>query len=71
MIITDEAHMYRNYQTCTSVALLRLVLGKKASPDLMKRLKKSTKNKNNKAIDILKDDIVKGRKRYGGIFKLF
>lgn len=33
LIITDEAHTYRNWQSKTSVAMLRLVLGWKPSEE--------------------------------------
>lgn len=42
-IITDEAHTYRNNATCRAVALLRLILGLKASPQLRQRLGKKSK----------------------------
>lgn len=39
-IILDEGHTYRNYMTMTALALMRLCRGKKAKPELKKRLKK-------------------------------
>jgi hypothetical protein len=42
-IITDEAHTYRNWRTCRALSLLRLVRGKKATPELRKSISKSKK----------------------------
>lgn len=40
IIVTDESHTYRNCQTASSVALLRLCIGKKATQALRDRLQK-------------------------------
>lgn len=61
-IINDEAHTYRNYKTCTSIALLRLILGKKANESIMRTIRHKKKTK----FDY--EEIKSGRKKFSDHF---